>query len=171
MIIGMDGSIKHWPEASKQPINSQSWVSHESVMSQSLVMSGGATMGPPLVTKGSIFFQQNFTVTIRWVNWTCLKTFWGQTRHLKFWHILGWTPYQSNTDGIANAACPGLPRKPLDATIWQLLAPHRPSGRQGNSKQHSNKKMDQLWWPFWWLQRCAGTILCTLPNGGGPGLW
>jgi hypothetical protein len=61
-------------------------------MSQSLVTSAGATIGHPLVIKGS-FFQWNFRVTIRWVNWTCLNTFWGHTRDLKFWQILGWTPY------------------------------------------------------------------------------
>ena len=33
-----------------------------------------------------------------------------------------------------NAAWPGLPRKPLDATIGQLLAPYRPSGSQGDNQ-------------------------------------
>ncbi len=46
-----------------------------------------------------------------------------------------------------NAACPGLPPKPMDATIGQLLAPYHPSSLQGNNKQN-NKKMDQLCWPF-----------------------
>jgi hypothetical protein len=47
-----------------------------------------------------------------------------------------------------NEACPGLSRKPLDNAIGQLLAPYPPSGRQGNSKQNNDKKMDQLCWPF-----------------------
>ncbi len=38
-----------------------------------------------------------------------------------------------------DAACPGLPQKPLDAAIGQLLAPYRLSNRQGNSKQNGNK--------------------------------
>jgi hypothetical protein len=38
-------------------------------------------------------------------------------------------------------ACPGLPRKPLDAAIGRLLAPYCPSGRKGNSKQNNDKKM------------------------------
>jgi hypothetical protein len=42
---------------------------------------------------------------------------------------------------LPDAACPGLLRKPLDAAIEQLLAPYRPSGRQGNSKQNDDKKM------------------------------
>ena len=32
-----------------------------------------------------------------------------------------------------NVAWPGLYQKPLDAAIGQLLAPYRPSGRQGNN--------------------------------------
>jgi hypothetical protein len=70
----------------------------------------------------------------------------------------------------SNAACPGLLRKPLDATIRQLLAPYRPSGCQGNSKQKDDKKMYQKDWPFQWPRRCAGTIPRTLPNRGGLGL-
>ena len=37
-----------------------------------------------------------------------------------------------------NASCPGLLRKQLDATIWQLLAPYCPGGRQGDSKQYTD---------------------------------
>jgi hypothetical protein len=40
----------------------------------------------------------------------------------------------------SNAACPGLPWKPLDTAIGQLLIPDHPSGRQGNSKQKNGKK-------------------------------
>ncbi len=40
---------------------------------------------------------------------------------------------------LPNAACPGLPRKPLDAAIGRLLAPYCPSSCKGNSKQHNNK--------------------------------
>jgi hypothetical protein len=52
--------------------------------------------------------------------------------------------HQSNTDGIASCGMSGLPRKPLYAFIGQLLAPYHPSSRQGNSKKHNHKKMDQL---------------------------
>ncbi len=41
---------------------------------------------------------------------------------------------------LPDAACPGLPRKPLDAAIGQLLAPYCPSGHQGNSKQNNDEK-------------------------------
>jgi hypothetical protein len=41
---------------------------------------------------------------------------------------------------LLNAVCPGLPGKPLDATIGQLLTPYHPSGCQGNSKQNNDKK-------------------------------
>ena len=41
---------------------------------------------------------------------------------------------------LPNAACPGLYRKPLDAAIGQLLAPYRPGGRQGHSKQNIDVK-------------------------------
>jgi hypothetical protein len=37
-----------------------------------------------------------------------------------------------------NASCPGLLRKPLDAAIGGLLAPYRPGGRQGDSKQYTD---------------------------------
>jgi len=37
-----------------------------------------------------------------------------------------------------NAACPWLFRKPLYAAIGWLLAPYRPSGRQGDSKQNKD---------------------------------
>ena len=37
-----------------------------------------------------------------------------------------------------NAACQGLLRKPLDAAIRRLIAPYRPSGRQGDSKQYKD---------------------------------
>ncbi len=73
----------------QKPVNSQSWVSHESVT----IDFWGCDYGTPVDQEEVDFFQQNFTVTIRWVNWTCLNTFWGQARHLKFWQILGWTPY------------------------------------------------------------------------------
>ena len=39
-----------------------------------------------------------------------------------------------------DAACPGLHWKPLDAAIKQLLAPNRPGGHQGNSKQNNDVK-------------------------------
>ena len=39
---------------------------------------------------------------------------------------------------LPNAACPGLYRKPLNAAIGQLLAPHCPRGHQGNSKQNND---------------------------------
>jgi hypothetical protein len=41
---------------------------------------------------------------------------------------------------LPNAACPGLPQKPLDSAIKQLLAPYCPSGYQGNSKQNDLEK-------------------------------
>ena len=41
---------------------------------------------------------------------------------------------------LPDAACPGLHRKPLDATIEQLLAPHCPGSHQGDSKQNNNDK-------------------------------
>jgi hypothetical protein len=41
---------------------------------------------------------------------------------------------------LPNAACPGLPGKPLDAAIGQLLALYHSSGCQGNSKQNDDKK-------------------------------
>ncbi len=40
-----------------------------------------------------------------------------------------------------NAACPGLLRKPLDASIGQLLTPYCPSGRQGNRQTNNNQQM------------------------------
>ncbi len=39
-----------------------------------------------------------------------------------------------------NAACPGLLRKPLDATIGQLLAPYCPSGTRATGKQTTINK-------------------------------
>jgi hypothetical protein len=39
-----------------------------------------------------------------------------------------------------NAACPGLHRKPLDATIGLILPPYCPGGRQGDIKQNNNVK-------------------------------
>ncbi len=47
-----------------------------------------------------------------------------------------------------DAACPGLPQKPLDAAIGQLLSPYCPGGRKGDSKQNNDEKMGQLCWPF-----------------------
>ncbi len=92
--------------------------------------------------------------------------------HLHHWPFQ-WTRWCAGALQIASpdAAVPGLPRKPLDTAIGQLLAPYCPSGHQGNSKWHDDKKMDQLCWPFWWLRSCAGTIPRALPDGGGPGLW
>ncbi len=49
---------------------------------------------------------------------------------------------------LPDAACPGLPRKPLAIAIGQLLAPYRPSNCEGSSKQNNDKIMDQLCWPF-----------------------
>ncbi len=69
-----------------------------------------------------------------------------------------------------NAACPGLLWKSLDTGIGQLLAPYCPSGRQGNRQTNNNQQMTLKRWPNWWPWRCAGTLPCTTPNGGGLGL-
>ncbi len=71
---------------------------------------------------------------------------------------------------LPNVACPGLHRKPLDATTGQLLAQYCPSSHQGNSKQTNDVKLHLLCWPFWWPCQCAGTLTCASPNGGGPWL-
>jgi hypothetical protein len=42
---------------------------------------------------------------------------------------------------LPDAACPGLYRKPLDATIGQLLAPYHPSGCQGNRQKNNNARI------------------------------
>jgi hypothetical protein len=39
-----------------------------------------------------------------------------------------------------NVACPGLLRKPLDATIGQLLTPYCLCGRQGNNQKTHDEK-------------------------------
>jgi hypothetical protein len=44
----------------------------------------------------------------------------------------------------ADGTCPGLPQKPLDVAIRQLLAPYCPSRCQGNSKQNNNNTMHPL---------------------------
>ncbi len=69
-----------------------------------------------------------------------------------------------------DAACPGLLRKPLDAGIGWLLAPYRPSGRQGNRQTNNNQQMTLKRWPNRWPWQCAGTLPHTSPNGGGLGL-
>ncbi len=71
---------------------------------------------------------------------------------------------------LPNAACPGLLRKPLDAGIGWLLAPYRPSGRQGNRQTNNNQQMTLKRWPNWWPWRCTGTLPCTSPDEGGLGL-
>jgi hypothetical protein len=85
-----------------------------------------------------------------------------------------WWPYEHVgviQTALPDAACPGLPWKPLDAAIRWLLSPCCPGSRQGNSKQNNVDLMHQLCWPFWWPRQCAGTIPCTSPHGGGTGLW
>ena len=57
-----------------------------------------------------------------------------------------------------NVACPGLLRKPLDATIGQLLTPYCPGGCQGDNQQNNDAKYPSLCWPFWLPWRCSGTI-------------
>jgi hypothetical protein len=42
---------------------------------------------------------------------------------------------------LPDAACPGLPQKPLDAAIGQLLAPYCPSGRQSNRQTNNNQQI------------------------------
>ncbi len=69
-----------------------------------------------------------------------------------------------------NAACPGLLRKPLDASIGRLLALYCPSGRQGDRQTNNNQQIHLKSWPFRWPRRCAGTIPRTSPDRGGPGL-
>jgi hypothetical protein len=49
---------------------------------------------------------------------------------------------------LLNAACPGLPWKPLDAAIGQLLAPYCPDGHQGNRKTNNDEKVHLLCWTF-----------------------
>ena len=69
-----------------------------------------------------------------------------------------------------DAACPGLLWKPLDAGIGQLLAPYCPSSRQGNRQTNNNQQMTLKRWLNRWPWQCAGTLPCTLPDGGGLGL-
>ncbi len=69
-----------------------------------------------------------------------------------------------------NVACPGLLRKPLYASIRQLLAPYCPNSRQGNRQTNNNQQMTLKRWLKWWPWQCAGTLLRTLPDGGGLGL-
>ena len=70
-----------------------------------------------------------------------------------------------------DTACPGLHRKPLDATtIGQLLAPYCPSGCRGNNKQNNNVKIVHYAGSFngcGGLWRRAGTIMCALTDEGG----
>ena len=85
IIIGLFGGIEYEPEASKLPVMSQSWVSHESVMSQPLETSGGATLGHLLVMKGSIFFNKTlWSPSGEWIEhvWTLFGV-------KKAWQILG----------------------------------------------------------------------------------
>jgi hypothetical protein len=70
----------------------------------------------------------------------------------------------------SDVACPGLLWKPLDAGIGQLLTPYCPSGCQGNKQTNNNQQMTLKRWPNRWPWQCAGTLLRTLPNGGGLGL-
>ncbi len=102
----------------QKPVNSQSWVSHESVTSDFW----GCNYGTPVDQEEVKNFQRNFTVTIRWVNWTCLNTFWGQTRHLKFWQILGWTPtnilYMSTMDVWSNLRWISASNMMLDSILF-----------------------------------------------------
>ncbi len=72
---------------------------------------------------------------------------------------------------LPNAACPGLLQKPLDAGIGWLLAPYCPSSHQGNRQTNNNQQMTLKRWPNQWPWRCIGTVPCTLPNGGGLGLF
>jgi hypothetical protein len=71
----------------------------------------------------------------------------------------------------SNAANPGPHLMPLEAVIGRVLAPYRPSGRQGNRQTKNNQQIHLKRWPCSWLQWCAGTIPRALPNGGGPGLY
>jgi hypothetical protein len=70
---------------------------------------------------------------------------------------------------LPDAACPGLLRKPLDASIGQLLALYCPSGRQGNRQTNNNQQMTLKRWPNLWPWQCAGTLPRTLPDGEGSG--
>ncbi len=69
-----------------------------------------------------------------------------------------------------DVVCPGLLQNPLDAGIGQLLAPYRPSGRQGNRQTKNNQQMHLKRCPNRWPWQCTGTVPCTSPNGGGLGL-
>ena len=71
---------------------------------------------------------------------------------------------------LPDAACSGLLQKPLDTGIGWLLAPYRPSGRQGNRQTSKNQQMTLKRWPNRWPWQCPGKLPCTLPNGGGLGL-
>ncbi len=119
--------------------------------------------------------------------WTSIKTcnfvtFYEFLLHLGVHHTgnewmylicrLFWWPWQCTgviRSASPDAVCSGLYQKPLDAAIGWLLAPYCPSICQGNSKWYNDENIQQLCWPFWWLWQCAGTLLHTLPNGGGPG--
>ncbi len=84
MVTSVQRGIKLGSEARKWSVKSHSWVSHESVTCNFW----GCYYRAPVGHEGVICFQQNFRVTIRWVNWTCLNTFLGQTRDWnfgKFW--------------------------------------------------------------------------------------
>ena len=91
--------------------------------------------------------------------------------HLVRW--LFWRPQRcagAIQTASLNAACPRLLRKPLDTGIGQLLAPHCPSGHQGNYHQNNNQTIHPLCWPFWWPSWWSGTIPRILPDRDGSGL-
>ena len=46
---------------------------------------------------------------------------------------------QGNTDSIAQCRCLGLPQKPLDAAIRQLLAPYRLAAAGGTANETTTK--------------------------------
>ncbi len=66
----------------------------------------------------------------------------------------------------SNLACPGLLWKPLDAAIGQQLAPYRPGGLQGDSKQNDDVKCVHFACRF---DGHGGVTVIphTSPNGGG----
>ncbi len=63
---------------------------------------------------------------------------------------------------VPDAACSGLLRNPLDATIRQLPSLYCPGGHLGNSKQKNDEKMHKLCWPCWWPWQCARYVTACI---------
>jgi len=84
--------------------------------------------------------------------------------------LMAMVRHWSNTCGIARCSMSRATPEATGCRHWVTTCSVLPWQLPGRQQTKQRYIIYPLWWQFWWSSQCSGTIPCTLPGGGGPGL-